>query len=138
MIVEEIKNIKSRKKDLRKFGITVGLVFTLLGALLLWRQKAYYYWLFIAAATFLVPGLLVPVLLRPLHKVWMTVAIVLGWIMTRIILTVLFYLVITPIGLLGRLFGKSFLDLKFDNNAESYWIPRKKAEFVKEAYEKQF
>ena len=138
MIVEEIKNIKSRKKDLRKFGITVGLVFTLLGALLLWRNKAYYYWLFIAAAAFLVPGLLVPVLLRPVHKIWMTVAIVLGWIMTRIILTVLFYLVITPTGLLGRLFGKSFLDLKFDDNAESYWIPRKKAEFVKEAYEKQF
>jgi len=138
MIVEEIRNIKSRKKDLRKFGITVGLVFAMLGALLLWRQKPYYHWLLISAAALLVPGLLVPVVLKPIHKLWMTIAIVLGWIVTRIILTILFYLVVTPVGLLGRLFGNDFLHLKFDKNAETYWIPRKKTEFVKEAYEKQF
>ena len=65
-------------------------------------------------------------------------ALILGSIMTRVILSVLFYLVITPIGLISKLSGKDFLDLKFDKSVSSYWIPRKKIIFEKANYEKQF
>jgi hypothetical protein len=138
MIVEEIKTIKSSKSDLRKFGITMGIVLILFGGLFLWRDKDYYIYLFIIAAAFIIPGLAIPFVLKPIHKVWMTISIILGWIMTRVILSILFYLVVTPTSWLARLFGKEFLDLKIDKDASSYWIPRKELKLNKADYEKQF
>ena len=138
MIIEEIKNIKSGKSDLRKFGITMAIILVLLGGLLLWREKGYYLYFFILAAAFIIPSLAVPIALKPVHKVWMTISIILGWIMTRVILSVLFYLVLTPTGWLAKLFGEHFLDLKIDNDAGSYWIRRKELPLNKSDYEKQF
>jgi len=138
VIIEEIKNIKSGKRELRKFGIVVGIVLGLLGVLFLWRGKDTYSYFLILSAAFLILGLAVPILLKPIHKVWMTLAELLGWLMTRVILSVLFYLVVTPIGLLARLSGKDFLDSKFDRNANSYWIPKGTVKFEKSNYERQF
>ena len=58
--------------------------------------------------------------------------------MTRVILTVLFCLVVTPTGILARMFGKHFLDIKFDRNVDSYWIARKSAAVERKSYENQF
>ena len=138
MIVEEIKTIKSSKSDLRKFGITMGIVLILFGGLFLWRDKDYYIYLFIIAAAFIIPGLAIPFVLKPIHKVWMTISIILGWIMTRVILSILFYLVVTPTRCLARLFGKQFLDLKIDKNVSSYWISKEEQKLNKADYEKQF
>jgi len=138
MIVEEIKNIKSGKSDLRKFGITMGIVLTLLGGLLLWHNKSYYIYLFILAAAFIIPGLAVPFVLKPIHKVWMTISIILGWIMTRVILSILFYLVVTPTNCVARLFGKQFLDLKIDKNVSSYWISKEEQKLNKADKKKQY
>lgn len=138
MIVEEIKNIKSGKSDLRKFGITMAIVFSLLGGFLLWREKGYYFYFFILAAAFVIPGLAVPIALKPVHTVWMTISIILGWIMTRVILSVLFYLLVTPTGWLAKLLGKQFLDLKIDKNVSSYWISKEEQQLNKADYERQF
>jgi len=138
MIVKEIKNIKSGKSDLRKFGITIGIVLILLGGLLFWRQQNYYFYFFILAAAFIIPGLAVPAVLKPIHKVWMTLSIILGWVMTRVILGVLFYLVVTPTGWLARLFGKEFLDLKINKGVSSYWISKEEQKLNKADYERQF
>lgn len=138
MIREEIKNIKSGKSDLRKFGLTIGIVLGLLGGLLLWRGKDYSLYFLILSAAFLAIGLLLPTLLKPLQKAWMTLAILIGWFMTRVILSVLFYLVFTSTRLIARLFGKQFLDLKMDNPKKSYWIYKKSEKFKKNNYEKQF
>lgn len=138
MIIEEIKNIKSGKSNLRQFGITMGIVLILFGGLFLWRDKDYYIYLFIIATVFMILGLAVPFVLKPIHKAWMTISIILGWIMTRVILSILFYLVVTPTSWLARLFGKQFLDLKIDKNARSYWIPKKELKLNKADYEKQF
>ncbi len=138
MLVEEIKNIKQGKNDLRKFGITVGIVFGLLGVLF-WRLDKYsYIYLLILSAAFISLGIAMPILLKPVHKVWMAVAILMGWFVTRVILAILFYVVVTPIGLVMRCFGKKFLDLTFDRNSDSYWIPKKKMKLKKENYEKQY
>lgn len=56
----------------------------------------------------------------------------------RLILVLLFYLVITPIGVITRLFGKDFLDRRIEKDKGTYWIPRKRAEMRKERYETQF
>ena len=138
MIIEEIKNIKSGKRELRQFGITIGLVLGLLGSWFLWRNKEGGSLLLIAATLFLSLGFILPRLLKPFQKLWMTLAVLLGWLMTRIILTILFYLVVTPIGLLAKVSGKDFLNRKFNSDASSYWIPRKAITPDKRNYEKQF
>lgn len=138
MITEDIKSTKNGKSELRKFGITVGIVFGLLGGLFFWRGRDYDSYFLILSAALLLLGLAVPILLKPIHKVWMTLAVLLGWLMTRVILSILFYLVVTPIGLLARLFGKVFLDLQFYNSIESYWNLRDKTKKETNDYEKQF
>jgi hypothetical protein len=138
MIIEEIKKIKSGTVELRNFGITLGIALGVLGGLFLWREKAYYIYFFIIAAPFLLLAFTVPVLLKPFHKVWMTLSILMGWVMTRIILIILFYGILTPIGVIARLCGKDFLDKKIDKNAKSYWVVRTSAACDKKSYEHQF
>jgi len=116
MTVEGIKNIESGRKELRKFGLTMGIVLGLLGGLWWWRANPYYSYLFILSIAFLLLGLAVPMLLKPVHKIWMTLAVLMGWLMTRVLLSILFFLVFTPMGLVARLFGKQFLDLKIDKS----------------------
>ncbi len=138
MIIEEIKNIRSGKSELRKFGITVGIVFLLLGGLFLWFNNEYYTYFLVFSAILILPGLILPILLKPIHKVWMTLALLMGWLMTRIILSVLFYVVVTSIGLIAKIFGKQFLDLKIDKLKTSYWNYTEEKEIVKTRHEKQF
>ena len=135
---DEIKNISSTKKDLRKFGLTVGPFLLILGGLFLWLEKAAYPHLLIIGAALLLTGLAVPGILKPIYLGWMTFATVLGWIMTRVILTIVFFLVMTPIGFLGRLFGYKFLELKWDLAKKTYWNYRESAEPDKAIYERQF
>ncbi len=138
MIIEEIKNIKTGRKELRQFGITVGIVSGLLGGLFFLRQKDFYVYFLIFSAAFLISGLILPALLKPVQRIWMTLAVSIGWVMTRIVLVILFYLVVAPIGILARVFGKSFLAVKLDKNADSYWIAREPAKFNKRSCENQF
>ncbi len=137
MILEEIKNIKSDKKELKKFGITIGAVLLIISTLLFFYDKpsAIYF----ISGCFLVTLLaqIFPKLLFPLQKVWMALAVVLGFIMTRVILSILFYLVITPINITSRLFGKDFLNLKIEKEKKSYWNLRAE-EYDKSSTEKQF
>ena len=138
MIIEEIKNIKSGKKELRKFGITMGAVFVVIGGLLWWRGKDYYLYFLGLSAAFFFFGLAIPSLLKPIHKFWMALAVLMSWVMTRVILCILFYLGITPMSFLANLFGKDFLGLKFGKNINSsYWIPKEKTK-NKSDYERQF
>lgn len=132
------KNTKSAGAELRKFGVTVGIFLGLLGGLFLWRGRNYFSYFFILSAAFLLLGLFMPIALKPIHKVWMGLVMRLGLLMTKVILSILFYLVVTPIGVLARLFGKDFLNSNFDKKADSYWIPKKAVKFEKDSYEKQF
>jgi hypothetical protein len=137
-IREDIKQLKTSDRDLRKFGLMVGGVFAVLGLLFLWRHKAHYpYFLWPGAALF-VAGAILPRALKWIYIAWMSAAFVLGFIMAHVILTLLFYLVITPIGLLARLAGKDFLSLKLDRAAKSYWIPRAPKAKAAADYERQF
>jgi hypothetical protein len=138
MIIEEIKSIKSSKKELRNFGITIGIALSLLGGLLFWREKTSYTYCFIVAAAFLFFGFVWPALLKPFHKIWMTMSILLGWLMTRVILIILFYGILTPIGFIARLCGNDFLDIKLNKNAPSYWVLRDNRRHDKKSYEQQF
>lgn len=111
------------KQELRKFGLVMAGAFGLIGALLWWKDVGAAPYLGGLATFFLVSGLLVPTLLRPVEKGWMKLALVISAIMTRVILTLTFYLFITPFGLVLRLVGKDLLHLKKQPGDASYWRP---------------
>ena len=138
MIIEEIKNIKNSRKEVRQFGIVMAVAFALLGALFLWRHKNYYLYLFIVSAVFFILSIGLPGILKPIQKTWMSIAVLIGWLVTRVILILLFYIVVTPISFLGKLFGKEFLDLKFNRNTDSYWVLREVSKSETKNYENQF
>jgi len=135
--IEEIKNIKSDKSEWKKFGITMAIILTGIGSYLLWKKNNYVEYIFILAAVFFVSGLILPFLLRPVYKAWMVLSVVMGYVMTRVIMTAIFFLIVTPIGFVAFLTGKKFLDMKLDKNVKSYWIDRNHQR-EKSDYERQF
>jgi hypothetical protein len=139
MTDQKKRRAKTEKTKMREFGLTVGIAFGVLAALLFWRGKSNYIYLAVIAVIFILTGLVVPRILKPVNKVWMAFAMALGWVMTRVILTVLFFAVFTPIGLIARFLArKQFLDLKMDDTRESYWNYRDQTEPAKGDYERQF
>lgn len=137
-IREDIKQLQTSNRDLRKFGLMVGGVFAVLGLLFLWRQKTFWPYFLWPGAVLALFGAILPRALKWVYIVWMSVAFVLGFVMAHVILTLLFLLVITPLGLLARLTGKDFLSLKLDRAARSYWIPRPTKPKSAADYERQF
>jgi hypothetical protein len=137
-IREDIKQLQTSDRDLRKFGLMVGGVFAALGLLFLWRHKAFYPYFLGPGAALVVTGLVWPRALKWVYVAWMSVAFVLGFVMAHVILTLLFFLVITPMGLVARLTGKDFLSLKLDRAAKSYWLPRPQKPKHAADYERQF
>ena len=138
MLKDEFKHIKETKRELRKFGLTVGIVLVLIAALLFYFEKASAIYFGVIGAFLIFAGLIYPKILKPLNKVWMGLAIVLGYIMSRVILTILFYIVLTPISFIARIFGKKFMMLKYDKSAKTYWEKRSVIQKKQIDYERQF
>ena len=137
-IRDDLKQLKTGDRDLRKFGLLVGSVFAVFGVIVLLRHKAHYPFFLWPGGALVLLGVIVPRALKYVYLAWMSVAFVLGFVISHLILVLFFFLVITPIGLLARLFGKDFLSLKLDRQAASYWIPRDKKAKTPAEYEKQF
>ena len=137
-MLEEVKNIKSKKRELRNFGITLGIIFLVISGFLFWKEKDSLTIFIAISITWFITAIAIPSVLKPVYWIWMIVGIILGWFMTRVILSLLFYLVFTPIGLILRFFGKQFLELSWDNSKESYWNFRVNEDIKKGSYEKQF
>lgn len=134
----DLKKLKTGPRDLRKFGLTVGGVFVAIGILFLLRHKSSYPILLGLGSTLILFGAIWPRALKWIYIAWMTLAFTLGFVMSNVILTVFFFLLVTPIGLLSRLLGKDFLARKLDTPAASYWIPRAHETRTAESYERQF
>ncbi len=137
MILEEIRNIKSDKKELKKFGITIGVALLIISAILFIYEKPSAPYFIGVGFVFQIVAQIFPTLFLPLQKIWMAFSVVMGFIMTRVILSVLFYLVITPISFISKIFGKDFLNLKIEKDKKSYWNLRDE-EYEQSSTEKQF
>ena len=137
-MLEEIKNIKSEKNDIRNFGLIIGAVLIAIVLLLFWLEKQSYDILMIVGIVLCVTSLILPVILKPFYFMWMTFSVIMGWIMTRVILSLVFYGIITPIGLFSRLVGKKFLNLKLNKTENTYWNHRRTHSLKKVNYKKQF
>src|ERR1041385_2576108 len=137
-ILEDIKQLKTGKRDLRKFGSTVGGVLVVLGVLLFLRQKSNYSYFFWPGIALLVFAAVCPAALKQIYIGWMTMAFVLGFIVSHVILTLFFFLIITPVGLAARCLRKDFLSLTRDRQSVSYWIHRHDPPKTLADYERQF
>ena len=107
----------------RSFGIVFFVVFLLIALYPLLNGQEIRLWALIISAVFLILGLLKSKLLTPLNKLWFRFGIFLGKIISPIIMGFIFFLVVTPIGLIMRLLGKDVLNLKY-NKEKSYWIEK--------------
>ena len=136
-MIEEIKNIPNSNKDIRSFGITIGIILFIISGLLMYYNKESYQIIGIIASTFIGLGFITPIILKPIYFAWMVFAAILGWVMTRVILSLVFYLIITPISLITRLIGEDFLSLK-NIESDSYWNYRDHSKELNQDYEKQF
>ena len=108
----------------RSFGIVFFVVFLLITTYLLIKQGELNIWFLIISFLFLILGLLNSKVLTPLNKLWFKFGIFLGKIISPIIMAIIFFLVVTPIGLIMRMIGKDILNLKFNKKKESYWIEK--------------
>ena len=110
-------------KQLRDFGLLVGGIFGLIGLWpLVWRQQSPRTWALTLAVLLVLPALAAPRVLAPVYRAWMLLGEGLAWINTRIILGVVFYGVVTPIGLVMRMFGHDPMRRRPDRAGESYRV----------------
>jgi len=109
----------------RSFGLVFAAFFALLWVWPFARRGTAPPWPLAASAAVLAVALLWPALLAPLNRAWMRLGLLLQHVVSPLILGLLFYLVVTPMGLIARLLGKRPLSLGFDRGAPSYWIDRR-------------
>tara|TARA_B100000963_G_scaffold200448_1_gene174579 strand:+ start:245 stop:628 length:384 start_codon:yes stop_codon:yes gene_type:complete len=107
----------------RSFGIVFFLVFLLISIYPLINNESIRIWSLVVSLIFLVLGILNSNLLLPLNRLWFKFGIFLGKIISPIIMGIIFFLVVTPIGLIMRLIGKDILNLKY-SDYRSYWIEK--------------
>ena len=117
--------MKSETKQERNFGLLVGGIFAAIGV---WpffvRGESIRLWAIVLGVLLIAPALLLPKSLGPIYRVWMIVGHALGWLNSRIILAVIYWGLITPMGLAMRLLGKDPLHRKFEFDADSYRVMR--------------
>ena len=124
MIDNELKKTNFTAKELKDFGlIMAGMLILMFGLVLPWLfSYSTPYWPFVAAFGFAVVALLKPLLLGPVNRVWLKISDVLGWVNTRLVMGIIFFLLIVPIGLIVRLFNKDPLNNEWSAVAKSYRI----------------
>ena len=139
--------LAQQRKRLRQFGLLVGGIFTLIG---FWHNPPLKWWangghhetvrvIFWSIGGLLIgAGLIAPMLLAPVYAAWMKLAYLLGWVNSRILLSVIFFLLFTPIALVTRLFGRDALDRRMNEKAISYWKQRQPVESIQEHCERQY
>lgn len=112
-------------KALRSFGLIVGGIFGIIG---IWPAVVHglgpRLWAVIAGSILILPAVIWPTVLGPVFRLWMKVGHALGWFNTRVILTLGFFLMITPLGLIMRAFGKDPMNRRFDTASESYRVAK--------------
>jgi hypothetical protein len=128
---------KATHKELRTFGLTMFCALAVLGGVLVWRGRTAGFVLWGIGLAFVLVALVRPGMLASLYAYWMKLALVMGIVMSHVILAVLYYVVVTPTGLVMRALGKRPLTLKPETGLESYWVPKKGGQ-PRERYEKMF
>ena len=120
LVVDEVVSGSSN----RSFGFTFAIVFTIVALWPLIRGRSVRGWVLIVAAAFLLAALALPRVLAPLSRLWLRLGVLIHACISPIIMGLVFYTTVTPIGLVRRLLGQDPLRLRFDHDAVTYWIER--------------
>ena len=107
----------------KSFGIVFSIFFLLISVYPLLNNDPIYYWSLFVSFIFLVLGLMNSKILSPLNVLWFKFGILLGKIVSPVVMGIIFFLVVTPISILLKIFGKDVLNLKFNKN-KTYWIEK--------------
>lgn len=125
-VKQEVKELDLSARVLRRGSATLGLACFAVGILIhhytsyeLTGLALQVFGVFLTLVAFLAPLKTIDI-----YKAWMTIALILGWFVSKIVFTVIFYLVITPVGFVAKLFRKEFLDLNFNKKRDSYWVQK--------------
>jgi len=116
----------NKKSSNKSFGILFFVVFLGLGLWPLTNDNSPNIYLIIISIIFLILGLLNSKLLSPLNSFWIKFGELLGKMIAPVVMVIIYFLILTPISLMVRLFGKDLLGLKFSKQLKTYWIKRKK------------
>ena len=114
---------EKNKSSNRSFGIVFFLLFLIIGIYPIFNANGLRLWSLIISLIFLILGLTNSKILTPLNKAWFKFGIILGKIFSPVIMAAIFFLVVTPTGLIMRLLRKDILNLKF-NQKDTYWIDK--------------
>jgi len=136
---DEVRSLDYSRASLRKFGLTVGSVLAVVGAFLIWRSPGSLPGGLLAGVggLLVLAGMAFPAALRLIYSGWMTLAFLIGGVVSRVILFLMFTLVFVPFGAVGRLFKLPFVKLRDRPAAGSQWIERK-TQPARESYEQLY
>jgi len=125
-IRQELRELDCSTKSLRKFSFLVGGISIVLAFWLLFRHFSPFAFYIPGITGFLlvIPGIFSPGILKGIYSLWMGMAFAIGWVVSRVLLVIIFYLVVVPIGLLARISGKDFIDGDMRNRRNTYWVKR--------------
>ena len=115
-----------KRSSNRSFGVLFFVVFLVVGFGPMLNNEAPNYYLILFSLIFLILGLVNSKILSPLNLGWIKLGEILGKIIAPIVMAIVYFLILTPISLFVRLFGKDLIGMKFSNDVKSYWIKRKK------------
>ena len=140
MLLDEIRSVttNSGKSEVRKFGLSIGTIFGMVAIYLFWQEKEVAQLVAYTGVAFFAVGWLLPVALKPVYITWMCFAVLMGFIMTKLILFVLYSLVFTPAGLMLRLLGKDPLKERIEPTKTTYWIQRERGALDPKSLENQY
>jgi hypothetical protein len=124
-VIELNKN--PSQKELAWFGLMFLAFFGLIGGFVWWRFQAQTvaYALWGVAAVLVAAYYAVPSLRKPMYLGWLYAAFPIGWVISHVVMGVIYFLVITPFALIFKLIGRDALERRIDKNAKSYWVEHK-------------
>lgn len=128
----------SDKREQRNFGLVMAVAFMVISLIRWWFSGTYSFIFIYIAVPFAVLGLLAPRVLQPVLVVWIKFSIVLNWIMTRVLLSLVFFLMITPTRIILSLRGKDTLNRSYLPGDETYWEKPEEQPDDIEGYKNQF
>jgi hypothetical protein len=137
-LIEDIKKIEATSKNIKKFALALSAVILVFNGFLYAFRGYMYFWMLLLAIIFSVSALIKPNILKYIYKAWTTIALIIAWIINTIILSIVFYVVVTPIALIARIAKKEFLEIKIDTKTKSYWHDIEKSNEDIAAYKGQF
>ena len=116
---------KIKMNSNRNFGLVFFIIFLILGLWPITNSEEIKIWLILLAFIFLILGIMESKLLSPLNRLWFKFGMMLGAIVAPIVMGAIFFIVVTPIGIVMSIIGKDLLNKKHDKKKETYWITRK-------------